>query len=141
MHSPGTASNSAPTIDVATLIVDDVHSVRAQIKELLQINGFWKIKTAANGAEAQVILSSEPIQLVIVDWQMNPVDGMELLKFIRTSPKLKSMVVVMLTAESTKERVIDAIKAGIDHYVVKPMTPEHIKTKLMELLTKKKVLG
>ena len=132
---------SAPQLDVVALIVDDVHSVRAQIKELLQINGFWKIKTAANGAEAQAILGSEPIQLVIADWQMNPVDGMDLLKYVRSSPKLKNTVYVLLTAESTKERVIDAIKAGIDDYVVKPMTPEHVRTKLLELLTKKKVIG
>ena len=120
------------------LVVDDVNTMRTQIKELLIGFGFKNVTTVANGEEAKVALTSKPYHLVLADWHMEPTNGIDLLKFVRGSPALKQIAYVMVTAESTKERVVEAIKAGVDDYLVKPLTRAQIETKVYTILLKKR---
>ncbi len=126
--------------EVSILVVDEVQAVRVQIKELLHECGFSNVKLAQHGAMALTMLEEQNIHLVLADWQMSPVDGIELLKHLRNSEKFKSMPYILVTGETTKEKVVEAIRSGIDDYIVKPLTPDHIRTKVFALLLKKQVI-
>ncbi|MCB0486771.1 MAG: response regulator [Flavobacteriaceae bacterium] len=126
--------------DVAILIVDDVNAMRVQIQKLLETTGFKTFTLASNGAEAKEILENQNINFVIADWHMEPMNGLELLQFVRKHAKLGKLPFVMMTAESAKENVVTAIKAGVDQYLVKPLTKEQIQDKILQVLVKKKVL-
>jgi two-component system chemotaxis response regulator CheY len=120
------------------LVVDDVNTMRTQIKDLLIGFGFKNVDTVANGEEAKKALGSKSYHLVLSDWHMEPTNGMDLLKHIRTVPSLKPVAFIMITAESTKERVVEAIKSGVDDYLVKPLTRAQIETKVYTMLLKKR---
>lgn len=120
------------------LVVDDVNTMRSQIKELLKGFGFQNITTVANGEEAKVALHAGPIHLVLCDWHMEPTDGMALLKYVRAHPQMKSIAFLMVTAESTQELVVQAIKGGVDDYLIKPLTRGQIETKVYTVLLKKR---
>lgn len=124
--------------DAAILVVDDVNTMRTQISDLLKGFGFPNVTTVGNGEEAKVALANGKFNLVLSDWHMEPTNGMELLKFVRTTPTLQGIAFVMVTAESTKERVVEAIKAGVDDYLVKPLTRAQIETKVYTILLKKR---
>jgi two-component system chemotaxis response regulator CheY len=126
--------------EIQILIVDDVQTVRVQVKEVLRSCGFEKIQSASNGVEALAALKSSKFHCVISDWYMEPMSGLELLKKVREDSDLKDLAFVMLTAESTKEKVIEAIKTGLDDYVMKPFSKEHAQLKLMNALLKRKVI-
>lgn len=128
------------TEDVNILVVDDVNSIRVQIRDLLKQFGFKKITLAANGEEAKIMMLETPFHIVLSDWQMQPTDGFELLKYVRGNPNLKEMAFIMVTGESTKERVIEAIKQGVDDYLVKPFTFGQVQNKVYSVLLKRKVL-
>src|SRR5687768_14791022 len=127
--------------EIQILVVDDVNTMRVQIKDLLKGLGFQKINTAGSGAEAQKALEEGPYHLVLCDWHMGPPDGMELLKFVRKSAKHKDTPFIMVSAESTKELVIEAIKSGVDDYLIKPLTVEQVQSKVYGVLLKRKVLS
>ena len=120
------------------LIVDDVNTMRMQIKELLKTFGFQHLHTVANGEEAKIELAKNPYTLVLADWHMEPGDGMNLLKHVRQDPSLENLAFVMITAESTKERVLEAIKSGVDDYLIKPLTRAQIETKVYSVLLKRR---
>lgn len=127
--------------EVKILVVDDVNAIRVQIQELLLQVGFERVLLAENGAVAQNLIERESVNMVLCDWHMKPVDGMELLKFCRSNPRFKDMGFVMVTAESTKELVVEAIKSGVDDYLVKPLTVESVQTKVINALLKKRILA
>ena len=120
------------------LIVDDVNTMRMQIKELLKAFGFQHLAMVSNGEEAKVELSKNSYDLILCDWHMEPCDGLQLLKHIRQDPNFKAIAFVLITAESTKERVIDAIRSGVDDYLIKPLTRVQIETKVYSVLLKKR---
>ena len=126
--------------DVQILIVDDVQSMRIQVKEILKSCGFEKIRTASNGLEALGMVNEATAHLLICDWHMAPMSGLELLKEVRNKEAIKDTAFVMLTAEGTKERVLEALKSGLDGYIMKPFTVEHARLKVMDALLKRKVL-
>lgn len=126
--------------DVHILIVDDVQSMRIQVKEILRSCGFEKIQSANNGLEALKIINESPTHLLISDWHMAPMSGLELLKEVRSKDQLRNIAFLMLTAEGTKERVIEALKSGLDDYMMKPFTTEHARLKVMNALLKRQVL-
>jgi two-component system chemotaxis response regulator CheY len=127
--------------EVGILVVDDVNTMRVQIKELLVSFGFRNVTLAGNGEEAKSILAANPIHLILADWYMTPTDGIELLKHVRSTDKLKAIPFVMVTAEGTKEKVVEAIKSGVDDYLVKPLTPVQIQNKVYGVLLRKQVLA
>lgn len=126
--------------DVQIIVVDDVQSMRIQVKEILRSCGFEKIRSASSGLEALRMMNEASAHLLLCDWHMAPMSGLELLKEVRNKEQIKDTVFLMLTAEGTKERVIEAVKSGLDDYIMKPFTTEHARLKVMGALLKKKVL-
>lgn len=122
------------------LVVDDVQTIRIHVKEILKSQGYVHVKTATNGVEALKMLNEEPFQLVIADWHMHPMDGLMLLKEVRGKESLKNISFIMLTADSTKEHVIQAIESGVDDYIMKPFTTEHAQMKVVKALLRRKWL-
>lgn len=125
--------------EIRILLVDDVKAVRLQLESLLQSFGFTRITSVGSVPEAQASLKSLPHDLILCDWHMAPLSGMDLLLEVRANPELKKVPFIMVTAEATRERVLEAIKAGIDDYIVKPLTLTHI-SKVYRILLKKQVL-
>ncbi len=122
---------------IRVLVVDDFPTMRRIIKNLLKQLGFENIDEAENGEDALNKLKSGEYGLVVSDWNMPVMEGIELLKSIRNDPQLKDIPFLMVTAEAEKEKVIEAIKAGVDNYVVKPFTGEVLKEKLEKIAQKK----
>jgi len=122
---------------IKVLVVDDFPTMRRIIKNLLKQLGFENIDEAENGRRSY--LKIKEIQnngLVVCDWNMPVMEGIDLLKNVRSDPALKDMPFLMVTAEAEKEKVIEAIKAGVDNYIVKPFTGEVLKEKLEKSLRK-----
>lgn len=115
------------------LIVDDFGTMRKILRNVLQQLGFNNIEEAENGVQALEKLRAGSFDLVITDWNMPEMDGLELLKNIRADANLKGLAVMMVTAEAEKDKVIEAIKAGVNNYIVKPFTAETMKQKLDQI--------
>ncbi|MEN2985948.1 MAG: chemotaxis response regulator CheY [Thermodesulfovibrionaceae bacterium] len=122
---------------IKVLVIDDFPTMRRIIKNLLKQIGFENIDEAENGEEALRKLHSSDYGLIVSDWNMPVMDGLQLLKAVRTDPKLKEIPFLMVTAEAEKEKVIEAIKSGVDNYIVKPFTGEVLKEKLEKIAQKK----
>ncbi len=127
--------------EVSIVVVDDVNTMRIQIKELLKLFGFRKVFVASNGEEVKQMLETIPIHLLMVDWHMSPTAGIELLKYVRSHPEHKNIAFVMVTAESAKEQVIEAVQSGVDEYLLKPLTALQVQTKVYAALLKKQVFS
>jgi CheY-like chemotaxis protein len=125
--------------DVKILVIDDVNAVRIQFRDLLRSFGFKNVKLAGNAQEAKAALEAEPFHLVLCDWHMTPVNGYEFLKFVRQHPALGKMAFIMVTAETTREMVLEAIQSGVDDYIIKPLTLNHM-SKIYSVLLKRQVL-
>ena len=126
--------------EVKILVVDDVNTMRVQIKDLLKHFGFRKITLAASGEAAKASLNAGGFDLILCDWHMSPGDGMEFLLYIRSHADFKSVPFIMVTAESTKELVLQAIRSGVDDYLIKPLTIMQIQNKVYGVLLRKQVL-
>jgi len=112
------------------LVVDDFSTMRRIVKNLLRQIGFTDIEEAADGAQAFSKLKTGGFGFVISDWNMPNLDGIGLLKMIRNDEDLKKIPILMVTVESEKDKVITAIQAGINNYIVKPFTGEVLKEKI-----------
>ncbi len=121
-----------PNPDINILIVDDMAAMRKILKTLLAQLGYKNVDEAEDGKQALEKLRQNPDKygLVITDWNMPNMTGIELVQAIRSDEKLKHLPVLMVTAEAKKENVLMAIKAGVNNYIVKPFTAETLKEKL-----------
>lgn len=123
---------------IKVMVVDDFPTMRRIVKNLLKQIGFENIDEAEDGAQALSKLKGGGYGLVVSDWNMPNMEGIDLLRKIRQeADPLKSIPFLMVTAEAEKEKVIEAIKAGVDNYVVKPFTAEVLKEKLEKIADKK----
>ena len=122
---------------VSVLVVDDASFIRDLVKKCLR-NYFpgIKLEDAVNGKKAQAILMRESFDLVLCDWEMPEMSGLELLTWCREQPHLKSMPFVMVTSRGDKENVVQAIQAGVSGYVSKPFTNEQLLNKVKQALHK-----
>jgi two-component system chemotaxis response regulator CheY len=116
--------------NIKILVVDDFATMRKIIKNILTQLGFKDIIEADDGSTALEILKKQKVDLIISDWNMPKMPGIELLKAVRSDENLKDIKFIMVTAEAQKENVVEAIKHGVNQYVVKPFTPETLKEKL-----------
>ncbi len=116
--------------NIKILVVDDFKTMRKIIKNILTQLGFKNIMEADDGTTALELLKKQKVDLIISDWNMPKMNGLELLKTVRSDDNLKDIRFIMVTAEAQKESVIEAIKHGVNQYVVKPFTPETLKEKL-----------
>ena len=118
------------------LVVDDFTTMRRIVKNLLKQLGFENIDEAEDGQQAFSKLKDEKYHFIISDWNMPNMTGIELLQNIRSDPELKGLPFLMVTAESEKERVIEAIKTGVNNYIIKPFTAEILKEKMEKIFEK-----
>jgi len=116
--------------DMNILIVDDFSIMRRIIKNLLLDLGFNNTLEADDGTAALPILQNGNIDFLITDWNVSGMTGIELLKVIRADEKLADLPVLMVTAESNREHIIEAAQAGVNGYIVKPFTTLTLKEKI-----------
>ena len=112
------------------LVVDDYSTMRRILRNLLQQIGFVNIDEAEDGGSALRKLRDTRFGLIISDWNMEPMSGLQLLQEVRADHKLKEMPFIMITAESRSENVVAAKKAGVSNYIVKPFTADTLKEKI-----------
>ena len=118
------------------LVADDFATMRKIVRNILKQIGFDNIVEAEDGQAAMQVLKNENIGLVVTDWNMPNMNGLELLEKIRNDPKTAKLPVLMVTAEGLKENVVAAVKAGVNNYVVKPFTAEILQEKLEQIFKK-----
>lgn len=118
------------------LVVDDFATMRKIIRNILKQIGFEQIIEAEDGHAALQVLKHEPVGLVVTDWNMPNLSGIELLRQIRQNPQTAKVPVLMVTAEGLKENVLEAVKAGVNNYVVKPFTAEVFQEKIEAIFRK-----
>ena len=118
------------------LVVDDYQTMIRIIKNLLKQLGFTNIDEATNGQMALEMVGQKKYGLVISDWNMEPMSGLEFLKAARasTNDNISKVPFIMVTAESKTENVIAAKQAGVNNYIVKPFNAETLKTKISSVL-------
>jgi two-component system, chemotaxis family, chemotaxis protein CheY len=112
------------------LIVDDYNTMIRIIRNLLKQLGFEKIDDACDGSAALAKMHELKYDLVISDWNMEPMTGYDLLKHVRSDPALAATPFIMVTAESKTENVIAAKKAGVSNYIVKPFNAQTLQSKI-----------
>jgi two-component system chemotaxis response regulator CheY len=116
--------------NMKVLVVDDFSTMRRIIKNLLRDLGFTNISEADDGNTALPMLKDGDFEFVVTDWNMPGMQGIDLLKAIRTDADLSHIPVLMVTAEAKKEQIVIAAQAGVNGYIVKPFTAATLKTKL-----------
>jgi two-component system chemotaxis response regulator CheY len=112
------------------LVVDDFSTMRRIVKNLLRDLGFTNISEADDGSTALPMLQGGDFDFVVTDWNMPGMQGIDLLKAIRSDADLSHIPVLMVTAEAKKEQIVMAAQAGVNGYIVKPFTAATLKTKL-----------
>ena len=120
--------------NMSILIVDDYKTMLRIIRNLLKQLGFDNVDEATDGSAALQKLRDRDFGLVISDWNMEPMSGLQLLKEVRADVKLKELPFIMITAESKSENVIAAKEAGVSNYIVKPFNAATLKGKLSAVL-------
>ena len=116
------------------LIVDDYKTMLRIIENLLKQLGFKNISQATDGQSALAQLTEKSFGLIISDWNMQPMTGLQLLKEVRANDRLKATPFIMVTAESKTENVVAAKEAGVNNYIVKPFNAETLKQKMVAVI-------
>jgi len=116
--------------DMKILVVDDFSTMRRIIKNLLGELGFSNIVEADDGSTALPLLQEGDIDFLITDWNMPNVPGIELLQKVRADSSLKDTPVMMVTAEATREQIVQAAEAGVNGYIIKPFTAQTLEDKI-----------
>jgi len=126
-------------LTLKVLVVDDMSTMRRIIKNVLKQIGYTDMEEAENGEEGLKKLKNGGFGLVVSDWNMLVMMGIDMLRAIRADPELKHLPVLMVTAEAQKENIIEAVQAGVSNYVVKPFTADALLEKLQKIFAKKTV--
>jgi two-component system, chemotaxis family, chemotaxis protein CheY len=119
--------------DMRVFIVDDYNTMLRILRNLLRQLDINNVDEATNGDTAYQMLQRTPPDLIISDWNMAPVTGLDLLKKVRADAKLKHIPFIMVTAESKTENVIAAKQAGVSNYIVKPFNAETLRAKIVSV--------
>jgi len=119
------------------LVVDDFSTMRRIVRNCLKVIGFDNVTEAEDGKIAFDKLQANEFKFVISDWNMPNMMGIDLLKAVRADPKLKAMPFLMVTAESQKDNIIEAAKAGVNQYIIKPFTADILQVKIEAVFAKK----
>lgn len=124
----------AVDLTMNVLIVDDYATMLRIVRNLLKQIGFNNIDEATDGSQALQMMKSKKFGLVISDWNMEPMTGIQFLREVRNDDSLKPTPFIMVTAESKAENVAEAKKAGVSNYIVKPFNAETLKQKIASVL-------
>ena len=122
-------------LETRILVVDDMPIMRDLVKTQLRAMGYQNLLEAEDGEEALMkVLESDregkPVQLIISDWKMPNLTGLDFLKQVRSSQRYKNLPFILLTSESEKDQATEAILAGVSQYIVKPFQPKSLEDKL-----------
>ena len=120
--------------NLKVLVVDDYKTMTRIIRNLLKQIDFNDTDEAADGVEALAKLRAGGFGLVISDWNMEPMTGLDLLKEVRADARLRHLPFIMVTAESKTENVVAAKQAGVSNYIVKPFNAETLRDKIEKVL-------
>jgi two-component system chemotaxis response regulator CheY len=120
-------------LGMKVLIVDDFATMRRILKNIMKQIGFSDITEADNGKNALKALKSDKIDLVLCDWNMPEMAGIDVLNSVRADDDLKDTPFIMVTAEAQKENILEAVKAGVSSYIVKPFTADTVEEKLQKV--------
>ena len=120
--------------DLKILAVDDSPTMRRIIINTLKRAGYSEVLEAKDGKEALAKIKVEDVNFVITDWNMPEMNGLELVKHLRSLDEYHDLPILMVTTRSVKEDIIEAMKAGVNNYIVKPFTPETLKEKIQYIL-------
>ncbi|EIJ76495.1 chemotaxis response regulator CheY [Leptospirillum ferriphilum] len=123
--------------NMKVLVVDDFSTMRRIVKNTLRQIGFTQIEEAEDGQKAFDRLMSEKFDFVVSDWNMPNMTGIDLLRKVRAEPTLKHLPFLMVTAEAKQENVVEAIKAGVSNYIVKPFTVATLQDKIAKIFKDK----
>jgi two-component system chemotaxis response regulator CheY len=116
------------------LVVDDFSTMRSIVRNLLKDLGYEDVKEADDGQTALPILQTGTVDFLITDWNMPHMPGLQLLKEVRSDPRLADLPVLLLTAEAKREQIVEAAQAGVNGYVIKPFTAQTLKEKLDKIM-------
>jgi two-component system chemotaxis response regulator CheY len=119
--------------DASILVVDGFATMRRIIKNILKQLGYTNVDEADDGVSALSRLKTGRFDFVVTDWNMPNMSGLDLIKAIRADANLKGIPILMVTAEAMKENIIEAVKAGVNNYVVKPFTADVLKDKISKI--------
>jgi len=119
---------------IRILIVDDSGVMRKITKTHLAKIGYQNVVEASNGTEALAKLSEEKIDLIISDWNMPEMNGLQFVQTVKAKEEYRNIPIIMLTTVSTQDEVLAALKAGASSYIVKPFKPEDLKEKILQVL-------
>lgn len=120
--------------DLRILAVDDSPTMRRIIINTLKRAGYNDIKEASDGKDALAKLKLDEYDFVITDWNMPEMDGLTFVSTLRATEQYKTLPILMVTTRSVKEDIVQALKAGVNNYIVKPFTPETLKEKIEQIL-------
>ena len=118
------------------LIVDDQNSVRQMTRITLEEIGVRNIHEAENGKAAMGTASLQPLDLIISDYNMPEMDGLELLRAVRGHPMARKVPFILVTGRGDRELVVKAAEAGVNNYVIKPFTPQILRDKIEQVMGK-----
>jgi two-component system chemotaxis response regulator CheY len=122
-----------------TLVVDDFATMRKIVKNVLRQIDITNVIEAENGKQAFEILKKDgDFELIVSDWIMPEMTGIEFLKVCKDDDAVRKIPFIMVTAEAQKDSVIEAIKSGVDNYIVKPFTPDKLQEAIQKALIKVK---
>jgi two-component system chemotaxis response regulator CheY len=124
----------AVDLNMRVLCVDDYRTMLRIVSTLLNEIGFPNVDEATDGPTALRMLRKQPYGLVISDWNMAPMTGLQLLKEVRADAQLKETPFIMVTAESKTENVVAAKQAGVNNYIVKPFNAGTLKQKIASVI-------
>lgn len=119
---------------IPILIVDDYKTMLRIVRNLLKQIGFDNIDEAQDGGAALTMLREKDYELIISDWNMEPMTGLQLLREVRGDEALKETPFIMITAESKPDNVVEAKRAGVNNYIVKPFNSDTLRAKLASVL-------
>ncbi len=120
--------------DLKILAVDDSPTMRRIIINTLKRAGFSDVLEASDGKDALAKMKVEKVNFVITDWNMPEMDGLSFVTTLRSMSEYKSLPILMVTTRSVKDDIMEALKAGVNNYIVKPFTPETLKDKIEQVL-------
>ncbi|MBL4665355.1 MAG: response regulator [Nitrospinaceae bacterium] len=112
------------------LVVDDSAVMRQIIKKNLKELGFTELSEAEDGAAGLKKAGEEPVDLIVSDWNMPNMTGLEFLKAVRADANLKGIAFIMVTSEADKEKIMEAVQAGVNQYIVKPFNAMQLEEKI-----------
>jgi two-component system chemotaxis response regulator CheY len=116
------------------LVVDDSSTMRRIIINTLNKLGFTDVVEASNGREGLDRLAANPVDLIITDWNMPEMTGIEFIRSLRGNEKLPQVPVLMITSNAAKDDIVEALRAGVTNYVVKPFTSDTMREKIESVL-------